>query len=326
MAAKKRMTKKERERRHRRRFWAGILLVSLAAAFCVLVTLSEQMTRPFLPTWKEIFQKVGLAEAEPLDSELRVHVIDVGNADAILVQNKGASLLIDAGEKDDGERVLAYLREQGVDKLDMVIATHADADHIGGMKTVINGMDIDAFLMATMPEGYTPTTKTYTGMLEALAGKGVKITEAKPGARYPLGDAVLDILGPAAEFEENNNQSVVCKVTFGAKKFLFMGDAEKQAEAELLSKGLDLSADVIKVGHHGSDTSTTDKLLDAVKPRYAFVTCGAGNSYGHPDKSTLNKLKARNITAYRSDLNGTIVAATDGSQITITTENGTAAP
>ena len=218
MAAKKRMTKKERERRHRRRFWAGILLVSLAAAFCVLVTLSEQMTRPFLPTWKEIFQKVGLAEAEPLDSELRVHVIDVGNADAILVQNKGASLLIDAGEKDDGERVLAYLREQGVDKLDMVIATHADADHIGGMKTVINGMDIDAFLMATMPEGYTPTTKTYTGMLEALAGKGVKITEAKPGARYPLGDAVLDILGPAAEFEENNNQSVVCKVTFGAKK------------------------------------------------------------------------------------------------------------
>ena len=326
MAAKKRMTKKERERRHRRRFWAGILLVSLAAAFCVLVTLSEQMTRPFLPTWKEIFQKVGLAEAEPLDSELRVHVIDVGNADAILVQNKGASPLIDAGEKDDGERVLAYLREQGVDKLDMVIATHADADHIGGMKTVINGMDIDAFLMATMPEGYTPTTKTYTGMLEALAGKGVKITEAKPGARYPLGDAVLDILGPAAEFEENNNQSVVCKVTFGAKKFLFMGDAEKQAEAELLSKGLDLSADVIKVGHHGSDTSTTDKLLDAVKPRYAFVTCGAGNSYGHPDKSTLNKLKARNITAYRSDLNGTVVAATDGSQITITTEKGTAAP
>lgn len=149
-------TKKERERRHRRRFWAGILLVSLAAAFCVLVTLSEQMTRPFLPTWKEIFQKVGLAEAEPLDSELRVHVIDVGNADAILVQNKGASLLIDAGEKDDGERVLAYLREQGVDKLDMVIATHADADHIGGMKTVINGMDIDAFLMATMPEGIPP--------------------------------------------------------------------------------------------------------------------------------------------------------------------------
>lgn len=238
------------------------------------------------------------------------------------MQNKGASLLIDAGEKDDGERVLAYLRGQGVDKLDMVIATHADADHIGGMKTVINGMDIDAFLMATMPEGYTPTTKTYTGMLEALAGQGVKITEAKPGARYPLGDAALDILGPAAEFEENNNQSVVCKVTFGAKKFLFMGDAEKQAEAELLSKGLDLSADVIKVGHHGSDTSTTDKLLDAVKPRYAFVTCGAGNSYGHPDKSTLNKLKARNITAYRSDLNGTVVAATDGSQITITTEKG----
>ena len=120
MAAKKRMTKKERERRHRRRFWAGILLVSLAAAFCVLVTLSEQMTRPFLPTWKEIFQKVGLAEAEPLDSELRVHVIDVGNADAILVQNKGASLLIDAGEKDDGERVLAYLREQGVEQIQFV--------------------------------------------------------------------------------------------------------------------------------------------------------------------------------------------------------------
>lgn len=172
MAAKKRMTKKERERRHRRRFWAGILLVSLAAAFCVLVTLSEQMTRPFLPTWKEIFQKVGLAEAEPLDSELRVHVIDVGNADAILVQNKGASLLIDAGEKDDGERVLAYLREQGVDKLDMVIATHADADHIGGMKTVINGMDIDAFLMGHHAGGVYPHHQDLYGHAGGPGGQG----------------------------------------------------------------------------------------------------------------------------------------------------------
>lgn len=322
MAAKKRMTKKERERRRRRRFWGLVLGVSVLAAVCVLITLGEVMEKPILPTWDEIFQMTGLREPDPLDSEMQVHVIDVGNADALLIRNRGESLLIDAGEKGDGETVVNYLREHGVDKLDIVIATHADADHIGGMRDVVDAFEIGTFLMATMPEGYTPTTKVYTSLLEGLAEKGLRLTPAEPGDSYSLGDAVLDILGPAAEFEDNNNQSVVCRVTFGAKRFLFMGDAEVQAENALLAAGTDLKADVIKIGHHGSDTSTQESLLDAAAPQIALITCGAGNSYGHPDSSVLARLNERGIACYRSDLCGDIVVTTDGAAITVETEKG----
>ena len=174
--------------------------------------------------------------------------------------------------------------------------------------------------MAFMPEGYTPTTSTYAGMLEALADKGVKITPAKAGARYSLGDAWVDILGPAGEFEDNNNQSVVCKVTFGSRKFLFMGDAEKEAERALLAAGTDLSADVLKAGHHGSRSSTTAELLEAVQPTYVLLTCGVDNSYGHPHAETVARLKEAGVTIYRSDADGTVVIATDGETLRFQTE------
>lgn len=321
MAAKRRMTKKERGRR-RRRFWGLVLSASVLAAVCVLISLGEVMEKPVLPTWDEIFQITGLRESDPLDSEMQVHVIDVGNADALLIRNQGENLLIDAGEKGDGETVINYLREHGVDKLHIVIATHADADHIGGMRDVVDAFEIDTFLMATMPEGYTPTTKVYTSLLEGLAEKGLRLTPAEPGESYSLGDAALEILGPAAEFEDNNNQSVVCRVTFGARRFLFMGDAQMQAENALLAAGTDLKADVIKIGHHGSDTSTQDSLLDAVDPQIALISCGAGNPYGHPDSSVLARLNKRDIACYRSDLCGNIVVSTDGTAITVETEKG----
>ena len=323
----KRISRKAK-RAKRIRFWSLVILSSVLAAFCILVTLSGRLKNPFLPTWQELFEMVGLssgAPGEPLDSELEVHVIDVGNADSLLIRNGSHAMLIDAGERDDGETVVSYLRAHGVEKLEMVIATHADADHIGGMKTVIEALPVEAFLMAYMPEGSTPTTSTYLRLLEALDDKGIAITEASPGASYPLGEARVDILGPAADFEEKNNQSVVCKVTFGSRKFLFMGDAEKEAEAALLESGADLSADVLKTGHHGSSSSTTAKLLTAVHPAGAFITCGAGNSYGHPHKAVLDRLEEAGVRAFRSDVHGTIVAVTDGQSLSFTTEKGGAA-
>lgn len=318
--AAKRMTKKERERRHRRRFWTGVLACSVVAALCILVSLSEQMDKPFLPTWDEIFTAVGLKEPPPLDSTLQVQVLDVGNADAILLRNQKQTMLIDAGEKGDAETVLAALHKQGIGKLDLVIATHPDADHIGGLAEVIEGMEIGAFIMARMPEGSTPTTQTYTAMLEALAAKGVRAEQAEPGASYSLGEAKVDILGPLADYEDTNNQSVVCKVTFGSRKFLFMGDAETQAEDALLSAGTDLSADVVKLGHHGSKSSSQKEFLQAVGPQYALISCGAGNPYGHPDEETLITLDTLRIPVYRTDLNGTITLTSDGQTISIETE------
>ena len=194
------------------------------------------------------------------------------------------------------------------------------AYHIGGMDVVVENMEIGTFLMSFMPEGATPTTKTYLDMLEALDSKGVAVTEAEPGQTYALGDARLDILGPVEPSEDTNNNSVVCKVTFGSQRFLFMGDAEKEEEDSLLASGADLRAEFIKLGHHGSNSSSQKEFLEAVSPTYAAITCGTGNSYGHPHTETLQTLEELQITYARSDLNGTVKLSSDGSSIAVATE------
>ena len=188
------------------------------------------------------------------------------------------------------------------------------------MRTVLEAFPTNRFLMAFMPEGYEPTTSVYLNLLETLDRRDIAVTEAEPGTRYTLGSARLDILGPAKMFEEKNNQSVVCALTFGERRFLFMGDAEKEAENALLSAGCDLSADWIKLGHHGSSSSSRRAFLEHVSPETAVITCGAGNSYGHPHEETLDTLRALDIVWYRSDRDGTIVTACDGKTIRVMTE------
>lgn len=306
-------------------FWAVVIGCSMLASLCALITLGSKMENPIFPTWKEIgvYLQDMLSpndDGSTPDGTLEIHVLDVGNADCILLRSETETMLIDAGENNDGDNIVHYLREKQISRLDYVIATHADADHIGGMKTVIQQMEIGKFIMAFMPDGFTPTTSTYAKMLEALADKNIKITPAETGSQFPLGEAAVYILGPAGEFEDKNNMSVVCKVVFGQKKFLFMGDAEKEAENALLQSGCDLTADVLKIGHHGSSSSTTHSLLKAVHPSYALITCGKDNSYGHPHKETIENLQKAGISIYRSDINGTIVLTTDGESIEFTTQ------
>ncbi len=292
------------------------ITTAVAAAvliFCLVIELGQRVPGLGIPSWDELFANADLSSTHVIpEGELQVCFIDVGNADSILIRQGEANALIDAGERGDGDDVLAYLNAQGVKKLDLVIATHPHADHIGGMADVIDGIPVDKFVMSFMPEDETPTTATYLDMLEALDEKNVPVEEAVPGMTYTLGTAQLTVLAPLAPSDEANNLSVVTRLTFGKRRFLFMGDAETDVEKLLLSSDASLSADVIKVGHHGSDTSSSQTFLARVNPAYAVIPCGKGNSYGHPHEETLTRLSKMGVGVYRSDVNGHIAFTTDG--------------
>lgn len=289
-------------------------------ALCVLITANSFLQFPFLPTWDGIYSAAGLRSSPPPEGTLRVTVLDVGNADCILLQIGEKAALIDAGENNDDEAVLTALKSADVTKLDYVIATHADADHIGGMDTVIRNVPIDTFLMSFMPKDYTPTTRTYERMLEAMVDCDVFPTEVEHGAVYPFGEATITILSGLSDYTDTNDQSVVCLVSHGEMDFLFMGDAGKEVESEILGAFPTLDVEVLKVGHHGSSTSSDGRFIRSISPDIALITCGYNNSYKHPHSVTLETLKRNAVEVYRSDLNGEIVLNSDGSTVTVETE------
>ena len=257
-------------------------------------------------------EKVPLA-APP--TELEVVFFDVGQGDCVLVTNGDHAMLIDAGNIGQDELILNYLSERGIRKLDYLVATHPHADHIGSMASVIRAMDRVASVV--MPD-ITHTTKTFERLIEAVEEKNIPTAIATPGDIYKLGEARARVLAPNnASYKELNNYSIVLRVDFGERAFLLAGDAEAISENEQLAKGYSLDADVLKVGHHGSRTGTSQSYLNAVSPKYAVISLGDDNAYGHPHSETLTSLSAKNIDVYRTDLNGTIVFNTDGKDITV---------
>lgn len=250
-------------------------------------------------------------------SNMQVHYIDVGQADSILINSNGHFMLIDAGNNDDDKLVVSYLQSQGVEKLDYIIATHPHEDHIGGMDTVVDTFDIGNVIMPNIET----TTKTYESFIDSLINKNVTAIEPKPGNTYELGESIFTIISPNNDYKKDlNNWSVGIKLEHGDNSFIFTGDAEKASEMDILHNNIDISADVLKLGHHGSSTSNTEEFLKAIKPKYAVICVGENNKYGHPHKETIEKLNKFNIEVYRTDKNGTVVATSDGENISWTTE------
>lgn len=252
---------------------------------------------------------------------LEVYFFDVGQGDSELIRLPGGeNILIDAGTSSTEDELVGELRSLGAETLDLVVATHPHADHIGGMAAVIDAFDVRQVVMPRISESDTPTTKTYENLLQSIADKGLTITPAEPGDELlSSGGAVLTVLAPNGEdYGDLNNYSVVLRLTYGEDSFLFTGDAEEASEEEMLSLDWPLTATVLKCGHHGSETSTSPAFLDAVSPQYAVISCGVDNDYGHPDAVTLEKLEAAGAEVFRTDLQGTILASTEGSGVTMT--------
>lgn len=258
-------------------------------------------------------------EQQPADGTLQVHYIDVGQGDSILLTQGEHSMLIDAGDNNCGTRVQAYLQANSIDTLDYVIGTHPDSDHIGGLDVIIYKFTCNQILMPDCSKD----TKTYEDVLASAKEKNYKITSPMAGDTFMLGQAEIQVLSPAANAnygEDVNNNSIAVKVTYGSTSFLFTGDCEEEAEADMLNGGFDLQADVMKAGHHGSDTSNSREFLEAVNPKVCVISCGEGNDYGHPRAEVLNNLRDLEIEVYRTDEQGTIVAVSDGAEITWNTQ------
>ena len=250
--------------------------------------------------------------------ELKVYYLDVGQGDSIYIKTpNGDDILIDGGNNDKGDEVVSYLREYNVDDLEVMVATHPDADHIGGLDVVLDEMKVESVYMPKI----THTTKTFEDFIVAVKNEGLKLKEAKAGVDIGLDGVTASFLAPVKSYGDDlNTSSAVLKMEHGENSFLFTGDATIESEQDMVAAGEQVEADVLKLGHHGADTSTSEAFLSRVDPQYAVISVGEGNSYGHPTETILTRMKNHGITVKRTDKEGTILATSDGKTIKFTDE------
>ena len=239
-------------------------------------------------------------------NNLDVYFLDVGQADSILLSNNGHYMLIDAGNNEDGPKLVNYFKSLGITKFDYVIATHAHEDHIGGMDDIIKNFDIGTFYM---PDLIT-TTKTFEDVLDALSEKQIAFETPTIDQEFSFSDTKITTLYVNNEAKNLNDSSIVLRLKHGTNTFLFTGDASTKVEKQLLNKNI--ASDVLKVGHHGSRYSTSKEFLNKVNPQYAIISVGINNTYKHPHDETLKKLNDKKIIIYRTDQEETIVAESNG--------------
>lgn len=271
----------------------GVLCLLIAAALYIIDAASDD-------------------KLEPVDGELEAHFIDVGQGDSELIITKDAVILIDCGTRDSADTLVAYLAQYCTD-IDYLILTHPHEDHIGGAPKVLERFNVKNVIMTDD----TSTSKIFSNLLTALESSDAVVHEAKAGDTYTAGAVRMKLLGPSVDTDDLNNRSIIVRVDFGNTSFMYTGDAEELAESASLGSfaSSEFKANVLKVGHHGSSTSTSESFLKAVSPSIAVISCGNGNSYGHPHRETMRLLEQSGITIYRTDELGSVVLVSDGDSV-----------
>lgn len=278
-----------------------------------VATTTETSSTTIAPETTTVETTTVAPPVQPEVSTFNIHFIDVGQADAALVECDGHYMLIDGGNKADSDIIYTVLKRNNITHLDIVVGTHAHEDHIGGIPGAFNFATSDLTLCPV--KSYD--TKVFEDFAKYANQKGGGITVPSVGDEYALGSAKIAIVGVNGS-DDTNDTSIVLRIDYGATSFLFTGDAERDAEQKILNSGYDIGVDVLKIGHHGSDTSTTYPFLREILPEYAVISVGEGNSYGHPTEDTLSRLRDADVKVFRTDLQGDIFCTSDGEKVSFT--------
>jgi len=318
---------------------AALLLLAILLSACISATADVPQSTPINTAAENIsiddkMQDSGDTESPAVSNQERlidspampvttpsgefvVYFLDVGQAAAAFVYTDGATMLIDGGGSSSSNLIYSFLDRNGIDHLDYIINTHPHEDHVGGLSGALNRVSSVGTVLGSATDYDTRAFESFTRYLNE---HNKEITIPNAGESFMLGSAVVEILAPLRDYNDVNNNSIVLKITYGETSFLFKGDAERESELDMVESGIDLSVDVLKVSHHGSDTSTTYPFLRAVMPEIAVISSGVDNQYGHPHDNTLSRLRDADVKVYRTDLQGDIIIRSDGINLTVETQ------
>ena len=322
MAAKKKNHKRKKAAQKRAIRRKGRISPIILILVLVVAIISGYIFMENPDLWDSVTQIAdGIFEADdqpaiilPVDGEMLVHFIDVGQGDAVLVQTAGGTVLIDGGDRHMGTRVADYLRHVGISEITYMIATHPHADHIGGLIEVLHQFPVNTLIMPPVAH----TTITFERFLDAIEQSDATLREPVPGSTFSVGDAVFTIIAPNSTGHNNlNDYSVSLRLVHGSLAFVFTGDAYTSSEQEMIAAGHRLSANVLHLGHHGSSTSSGQQFLDAVNPEIAVISVAADNSYGHPHNAVMSRLRVAGVRIYRTDQHGNVVISSDGTNLAV---------
>lgn len=307
MAARPKRSREERPSKDRLR--QQLIALGLVLLVALLITAAEKITGR--PIWDELYEMAGLGDtgspAAVAEGETAVHFIDIGQGDAVLIEQDGEFCLIDAGIRDTQDDLIAYLEAVGATHLKLLVMTHPHSDHIGGMRQVLRSCTVDEVLLPDLDKAPMPTSATFTRVLETIEELNILVSTAEAGGSYPIGTGRLEVLAAGIQTDNYNDLSPVLRFAGPGLTFIDTGDGERGVEADVLAGGAMLSADLYKAAHHGSNSSNTEEFLQAISPSVIVISCGQDNSYGHPHREPMERFAAVGAEIWRTDQDGTVV-------------------